>query len=146
MTRMHTDLLSPVIIAGCSGRRVACEPIDLRPTRPPLQNSVPEFRRCEVTLTPLWFCHEEFKISYRSSCDRGRNNGTAISREWRTGPRHDCRGLGGWFSVSPLSALRPVRRADDSLSLHGHSSRSPVFGKRTDLCACKVLRALSCQG
>src|SRR6266700_6241335 len=55
MTRMHTDLLSPVIIAGCSGRRVACEPIDLRPTRPPLQNSVPEFRRCEGALTPYGF-------------------------------------------------------------------------------------------
>ncbi len=34
----------------------------------------------------LWFCHEQFKFSYRSSCDRDRIDGTADGREWRARP------------------------------------------------------------
>src|SRR5438874_2543549 len=115
--------------------------------RPPLQrNSVPECRRCEGALTPLWFCHEEFKLSYYSSCERGCSDGTACGCEWRIGPCHRCRGLTGWFSVSPLSALRPGRRAYDSFSLRGNSGRSPVFRKRANLRACRTMRALPWHG
>src|SRR5580765_6509362 len=135
--------LLKLLTADCADQGRICSKSSFNGYRPSLRlNSVPEFRRCEVTLTSYGFVHEEFKFSYRSSCDRDRSDGTADGREWRTRPRDGRRKLAEWFSLSPLSAMGPSRRAHDSFSLCRHSRGSPVFGKRTDLCTCRTLRAL----